>query len=67
MRFYPRAWARYDLAVPTLLQLLPSPNRIDFLRRDYESMQVMLFGEIPSFDDILAGLRDLEKTIRKMP
>ena len=67
MRFFPRAWARYDLAVPTSLQLQPSSDWIEFLRRDYGSMKVMLFGEVPSFDDILVGLADLEKAIRKMP
>ena len=66
IRFYPRAWARYDLAVPDTLQLLPSTDWIDFLRQDYESMKIMLFGETPSFDDILARLADLEKSIRKM-
>ena len=66
IRFYPRAWARYDLAVPDTLQLLPSTDWMDFLHQDYESMNAMLFGETPSFDNILARLADLEKSIRKM-
>ena len=65
-RFYPRAWARYDLATPAGLQLLPSEDWMPFLRRDYASMNVMLFGDAPSFDEILVGLQELETDIRKM-
>ena len=53
IRFYPRAWARYDLAVPTSLQLLPSSDWIDFLRRDYEGMKVMLFEGEQRFQSIV--------------
>jgi len=28
-------------------------------------MQVMMFGESPTFDEILKGLKDLEEAIRK--
>jgi len=66
-RFYPRRWARYDLVVPASLQLMPSDDWLDYLRRDYEAMQVMLFGESPSFDEILNGIQALETGIRKMP
>jgi len=66
MRFFPRAWARYDLAVPDTIELMPSADWTDYLRIDYASMQEMLFGKTPSFDEILAGLRDLEGSIRTM-
>jgi len=65
-RFFPRKWARYDLAVPASLQLQPSPDWIDYLRRDYENMKVMIFGAVPSFEDILSGLKRLEERIRRM-
>jgi hypothetical protein len=65
-RFFRSAWAKYDLAVPATLQLKPSSDWVDFLRKDYEKMNVMLFGEVPSFDDILTGLAELEKSIRGM-
>ena len=66
-RFYPRRWARYDLAVPATLQLMPSDDWLDYLRRDYETMQVMMFGESPSFDEIVDGLQSLEDEIHRMP
>lgn len=63
MQFYRSAWAKYELARPGTLRLLPPTHNIDALRKDYASMQAMLFGEIPSFDEILAGLASLEQEI----
>ncbi|MES1262063.1 MAG: nucleotidyl transferase AbiEii/AbiGii toxin family protein, partial [Acidobacteriota bacterium] len=64
-RFYPAAWARYDLAVPGTLKLLPAtPSQVKDLARDYEDMQVMLFGAPPEFRDILDELRNLEAQIQ---
>ena len=63
-RFYPSAWARYDLAVPGSLKLLPAtPSQVKELAQDYEETQVMLFGAHPEFRDILDELRDLEAEI----
>ena len=63
-RFYPSAWARYDLAVPGSLKLLPTtPSHVEDLARDYEEMQVMLFGTPPEFQDILDELKNLEVEI----
>jgi hypothetical protein len=63
-RFYPSAWARYDLAVPGSLKLLPTtPSQVEDLAQDYEEMQVMLFGAPPQFQDILDELRNLEAEI----
>ena len=65
-RFYPRRWARYDLAVPETLEVMPSDLWGNFLKRDYRNMEIMMFGEIPSFGEILTGLQSLENTIREM-
>jgi nucleotidyltransferase AbiEii toxin of type IV toxin-antitoxin system len=63
-RFYPSAWARYDLAVLGSLQLLPTAaSRITDLERDYADMQVMLFRESPPFGTILDELKALENEI----
>jgi hypothetical protein len=63
-RFYPSSWAQYDLATPGSFKLLPRKQpQIDSLERDYRDMQVMLFGNPPSFDSIIQGLRDLEEQI----
>jgi Nucleotidyl transferase AbiEii toxin, Type IV TA system len=63
-RFYPSAWARYDLAKPGSFRLLPTTDKqISRLEEDYLEMQMMLFGEPPSFSSILTELRDLESQI----
>lgn len=66
-RFYPSAWARYDLAVPGSLELLPAtPSQVKDLAQDYEEMQVMLFGAPPEFREILDELKHLEAEINAM-
>ncbi len=67
-RFYPSTWARYDLAVPGSLKLLPTtPSQVKDLAQDYEEMQVMLFGTPPEFRDILTELKNLEAEINAAP
>lgn len=65
MRFYRCAWARYEEATPGSLRLLPQPHNVDELRRDYRAMREMLFGTVPTFDEIIAGLVTLEKSINE--
>jgi len=43
---------------------MPSDGWLDYLRRDHKTMQVMMFGESPSFDEILDSIRALETEIR---
>jgi hypothetical protein len=52
----------FDLAhaKPGSFALLPHDDMVDQLRRDYAAMQVMIFGDVPSFDDILASVGRLE-------
>jgi len=62
-RFYPRGWAEYDQAKPGTLKLIPSPRILAAMRKDYSAMQEMIFGRRPSFDEIMDGLRELEREI----
>jgi hypothetical protein len=65
-RFYPSAWARYDLAVPGTFKLLPPEGHFTALERDYAAMQVMLFGNPPELGSILEELRSLETEINSL-
>jgi hypothetical protein len=66
-RFYPSAWARYDLAVPGSFKLLSrTESRLADLERDYQQMQVMPFVEPPAFGSILDALRQLEIEINSI-
>jgi hypothetical protein len=61
--FYPSAWAHYAAAYPGSLHLLPSPERVVALERDYRNMSVMLFGDAPAFEQVIETLAALEQEI----
>jgi hypothetical protein len=66
-RFYPSKWARYELAAPGTLKLLPLERpRLADLERDYREMQVMLFGKPPDFTSIVNELKRLEAEINSL-
>lgn len=62
-RFYPRAWARYDLAVPGSLRLVPAGEVLAAVEADYRAMRGMIFGQVPTFPEVLAALTGLENEI----
>ena len=66
MKFYPRAWAKYEEAVPGSIRLVPSKFRFEALRNDYESMTEMLFGTYPSFDELMESIEKLETEINQI-
>lgn len=62
-RFYPRGWARYDLARPGSFRLVPEGHVLAAVWADYRSMANMIFGDVPEFDDILTILKKLQDEI----
>lgn len=62
-RFYPRGWARYDLAMPGTLKLLPSGQVLTAVEKDYARMRNMIFGRYPGFAEIMESLWTLEGEI----
>lgn len=62
-KFYRCPWARYDLAKRGTMKLVPPEYNVAKLRSDYEHMQNMLFGERPSFEEIMSAMAQLEKEI----
>ena len=62
-KFYRCPWARYDLAKRGTMRLMPPDYNLDKLRDDYEHMQNMLFGDKPSFEDIMKCIAKLETEI----
>jgi hypothetical protein len=63
MRFYRCPWAQYELAKPGSLRLSPPEHHRTALQQDYRAMQTLLFGDIPNFDEVLAGIAALEQKI----
>jgi hypothetical protein len=64
-QFFGSSWANYDQAKPGTFRLVPPPERLSALRRDYQAMRDMYLTEPASFDDILATLADLENRINQ--
>ena len=64
-RFFGSSWAKYDLAKPGTFRLIPGPERISELRRDYQEMRVMYLSEPPGFDEVLGRLAGLEQKINR--
>lgn len=50
-------------AVPGTFALIPTAPMIDGLRKDYARMEGMIIGDVPSFDDIMASIGDLERRL----
>lgn len=61
--FFGCSWANYDQAKPGGFRLVPPPERLLALRRDYRAMRDMYLSEPVSFDEILGTLGGLEKRI----
>jgi hypothetical protein len=64
-RYYSSKWARYDLAKPGTLRLLPAEGRVMELEEDYRRMEVMYFQQPMSFAEIVAVLRQAEDAINR--
>lgn len=65
-KFYHRGWARYDLAVPGTMKLIPPDHVMQTVARDYEAMRFMIFGDRPAFHDLVHELRALEAEINAL-
>lgn len=66
-KFYPRKWAEYRNAVPPTIKLVPPEFRIPSLKQDYKNMNEMLYGTIPTFDEIIERLTRIEMEIHELP
>ena len=65
-RFYPTNAARYDLARPGTMRLMPPEDCVLILAEDYEHMKNMIFGETPSFEEIMDTIRRMEADINAL-
>lgn len=64
-RFYPRGWARYDLATPGTLKLVPPEAVLTIVEKDYRAMRNMIFGEVLDFKEVMKRLHQLEVEINQ--
>ena len=65
-KFYPCSYAQYDKARIGSLKLAPPPHLIEALKKDYENMEEMIYGEKPDFSTLLEGIKKLETEINSL-
>lgn len=66
MKFYPASWAKFEAAKAGSLKLLPESYRIAALKKDYTSMEGMIFDKKLTFEEILTGLKILEDEVNSL-
>ena len=64
-RYYASAWARYYLAIPGSLVIVPNARKITELASDYREMRPLFFSEPPPFERVIEQLRALQQEINR--
>lgn len=65
--YFASAWARYDLAKPGSLRLVPAPQRMGDLAADYAKMAPMIFDvPPPPFNYLMERIIELERLANSM-
>ena len=65
-KFYPRSWAHFELCKPGTMLLQPSEHALPIMRADYQAMRQMIYGDYPSFDELLETLKELEADVNAL-
>jgi predicted nucleotidyltransferase component of viral defense system len=60
-RFFRTSWAKYETAIPGTLTITPKESLLSNLKVDYKQMELMIYGEIPEFKDIIKEITHFEK------
>lgn len=64
--FFKSSWAHYDTAIQGSLRLAPPLSRRPELAEDYRlTVRDMLYGEKPTFEEVLAKIADFEEKFNK--
>ena len=51
---------------PGTVKLYPNENSIPNLKKDYKNMKQMIFGDSPSFEEVLSVIKKLEEEINDL-
>jgi len=63
IRFFNYKYFPFRNAEIGYLELIPSQEKIDFLKKDYEDMKDMFSDNIPEFNEIIQTIRSFEKIV----
>ena len=62
-KYFRASWANYDTAIPGQLRIYPHEKLLKELERDYKNMNLMIFGTVPSFEEILNSIQNFQTKI----
>jgi len=66
--FFNRAWMKLGKAIPGKLNILPKDSLfLEKLKNDYQDMQMMMLGDVPSFDSVIDDIQKLEEKMSLQP
>ena len=49
-----------------MMLLQPSEHALPIMRADYQAMRSMIYGNCPSFDELLEALKELEADVNAL-
>lgn len=64
-KFYRSPRSKYDEILQGKLKLVPNDKAINIFKGDYIKMSQMFFGKIPSFDEIIDRLKNVEEILNQ--
>lgn len=56
-KYFRSGWAKYEEAFPGSLHITPHAALHENLTSDYKEMEQMIFGDIPTFSDIIESIK----------
>jgi hypothetical protein len=65
--FFDDRKAKYNEFKIGTIRILPSVDGMKALARDYAAMRDMIFGNYPSFNEIMRELKNLESLVNGIP
>ena len=65
-KFYRCNWAKYELATAKAISLMPPEHALKALEADYRHMGNMIFGDKPTFDELMNAIAGLETEIHSL-
>ena len=65
LMFFNRPDYELQSALEGSFAIMPTAGMVDELKRDYQAMTGMIFGEVPEFSEVLTAIEKLEIQINE--
>jgi hypothetical protein len=66
--FFKSSWGHFDTMKLGSLRVMPHPDHMNYWTNDYDAMgEEMIFGDRPSFDEILNTVKAFEASVNRNP